>query len=266
MYKEIGLQELKSIQMNILDYVVDFCDNNDIHYWLDTGTLLGAIRHKGYIPWDDDIDIGMLRPDYDKFIIQFNSNASEQYHCHCIENDPNFYVPHAKVYDTRTVLYEPDENGYKSSVNIDVFVYDNAPDNDEIVTKMYDKRDMLRRRFNIQNERYITNKNYIVRIAKYLRRFLYTMLYKNCIQKMVENSKSYSNIETKRVGNFTSFTRICCEKIAFHGFIEVEFEGKKYKAPEGYDMWLKSFYGDYMRLPPVEKRVSHHSFKAYYID
>lgn len=65
--QEIGLQQLKELQIQILDHVAEFCCTHQINYWLDSGTLLGAIRHKGYIPWDDDIDLGMLRDDYDKF-------------------------------------------------------------------------------------------------------------------------------------------------------------------------------------------------------
>ena len=70
--KQITLEELKRIQLSILDRVAEFCEKNAINYWLDCGTLLGAVRHKGYIPWDDDIDIGMLRPDYDRFLKTFN--------------------------------------------------------------------------------------------------------------------------------------------------------------------------------------------------
>ena len=70
--RKVELEELRKIQISILDVVADFCEKHKINYWIDSGTLLGAIRHKGYIPWDDDIDIGMLREDYDKFKKLFN--------------------------------------------------------------------------------------------------------------------------------------------------------------------------------------------------
>ena len=104
---ELSLDELRKIQIEILDVVSKFCDDHEINYWLDGGTLIGAVRHKGYIPWDDDIDLGMLRPDYDKFMRLFNEHNT-RYKFHCIENDPKFYVPFGKVLDTETILYEPD--------------------------------------------------------------------------------------------------------------------------------------------------------------
>ena len=137
--KELTIEELKQYQLGILKVVAEYCEGNEIKYWLDCGTLLGAVRHKGYIPWDDDIDIGMLREDYDKFIYSFNS-SNERYKVYSIENNPDFYFPHAKVLDTDTVLYEPDENGLKLNINIDIFIYDNAPDDERLTKRMFKKK------------------------------------------------------------------------------------------------------------------------------
>ncbi len=262
-YERLSVEELKKIQLGILEYVADYCEKNNIRYWLDGGTLLGAVRHKGYIPWDDDIDLGMLREDYDKFTLNFNTDNHTEFEVHCVENDPDFFLPHAKVYDKNTLLFEPDENGYKLCVNIDVVVYDNAPDDDGAVERMYEKRDFLREKQFIAHYRNKFTGNIIKRAVKHIRRSLYSLIYRNSVKKMVQNSKSYADQKTKRVGNFTSFTRIACDRHIFDGYLNVEFEGRTYKAPVGYDEWLRSFYGDYMVLPPPEKRVSHHSFTAY---
>lgn len=264
--KKLNEEDVKRIQIEILDVVSEFCDTNKIHYWLDSGTLLGAVRHKGYIPWDDDIDLGMLRPDYDRFVAEFN-RSNMKYKLICIENTPDYYAAFGKVIDTDTVLYEPDRTGKKLAVNIDIFVYDNAPDDDKKVKRMYRIRDRL------QFMALFSWGNQILKSDKFHKRLMKRFLHSICrlqstetlIKKEIENSMKYSDIKTKRVGNFTSVSRIACSKAIFDFFIEMDFEGKKYKAPGGYDEWLRAFYGDYMQLPPEEKRVTHHQYEAYSI-
>lgn len=265
--KELNIEELKEIQIEVLKCVADFCEENNIKYWIDCGTLLGAVRHKGYIPWDDDIDVGMLRDDYDKFSSLFNTK-NERYKFICYENSHDFYLPHGKVCDTSTILYEPNEKGYKLAANIDIFVYDNAPDDDEQVKCMFDRRDKLRRIYNVKKERIVFNGNLIKGLLKVVRKTVYKLYFfksnaDELISLMIQNSKKYANDNTARVGNFTSFSRTVCNKRVFEDFIDLPFEGRMYKAPIGYDEWLRSFYGDYMELPPENKRVSHHLFKAY---
>lgn len=261
--KLIQLEELKYLQLKILDALVSFCETEKINYWIDSGTLLGAIRHKGYIPWDDDIDVGMLRKDYDKFMREFNK-SSERYKAYSIENNAQFLYAHGKVLDTTTLLYEPDEKGNKLSVNIDIFVYDNAPDNDRLVKKMYAKRDFYQIMRNLQMLNHIPKGNFFRKVSIQLLVKIAKIFPDNYfVKKKAKNSKKYAQKGTKRVGNFTACSKIACNKEIFKNFIKVEFEGKYYNAPVGYDEWLKAFYGDYMKLPPIEKQVSHHKFKAY---
>lgn len=265
--KRLNNEEVKKIQIDILDVVSSFCDDNNIKYWLDTGTLLGAIRHKGYIPWDDDIDIGMLREDYDRFASLFNQH-NKRYRFVCLDNSEDFYTAFGKVIDTKTVLYEPDIHGNKLAVNIDVFVYDNAPDDDILLEKMYRKRDryMLLALFS-RGSQVLPTDSYLKRTQKRIVHLVTCgFSSEKLLAKVIDNSKTYSKIETKRVGNFTSVSRIAVDKRVFDSFIDVEFEGKKYKAPVGYDEWLTDFYGDYMQLPPKEKQVSHHLYEAYLIE
>lgn len=259
--RQINVEELKQIQLEILESVDLFCKENNINYWLDCGTLLGAIRHKGYIPWDDDVDIGMLREDFDRFISTFNKKNT-RYQVICNELQHDCYYPYAKVLDTRTVLYEPDESGIKLNVNIDLFVYDVTPD-ERNAARQYDRMDILNS-LNVVQYKLFRSKEWYKKIPKTLLYYVLKLYPKGYFaSQIVKNSKRYEKTDAKYVGNFTSIPRIVCKKDIFSSFINVPFEGREYNAPVGYDKWLCAFYGDYMKLPPKEKRVSHHTFKAY---
>ena len=265
--KQIFGDDLKKIQLEILDTVAAFCEENGIRYWIDCGTLLGAIRHKGYIPWDDDIDIGMLRPDYDRFLAEFNG-SQEKYKAYSVENDPNFHYSYAKVLDTETILYEPDKNGNKLSINIDVFVYDNVPDQ-AAANKMYRVRDWYRACHLLHDMHHLPatrTSPVFIALCKVLQVLLIPFPKGYFIKKLVANGKQYTDADTQFVGNFMAESKILCEKSVFSQFTTAEFEGRHYRIPAGYDAWLKAFYGDYMKLPPEEKRVSHHTFEAYMQD
>ena len=262
--KKIDIDELRRIQIQILNQVSAYCEQENIQYWLDCGTLLGAIRHKGFIPWDDDIDIGMLREDYDRFVAGFNQ-SSDRYQCWTMRNIYDFPFVFAKVMDIKTELYEPNKNnGIKMCINIDVFPYDNAPGNEQVLNDMYNKS----KKYTLWFRRRVLprwgDERQIKRIVRYIVYMLLQIIPRQYfVDKINDNLMKYKNVETDYIGNFTSETRIFCNKEIFDSFIDVEFEGKKYKAPVGYDAWLRAFYGDYMKLPPEEQQVLYHRFEAY---
>lgn len=260
--RQIAGEELKKIQLQILDVVSAFCEEYHINYWLDCGTLLGAIRHKGYIPWDDDIDIGMLRPDYDRFMKLFNEK-NKKYQFKSIENDRSFCYAYGKVLDMDTVLYEPDKNGVKLAINIDVFVYDNVPDDDRALRRMFRKRNL----YNFCDYFHRINKphgNWMKKLGIFMIQTALLPFPNNyfCVKKN-KNAKKYLNRNTKRVGNVSAGDYAYWDKDILQEFTYAEFENKKYRIPVEYDKYLREFYGNYMELPPEEKRVTHHKFEAY---
>lgn len=262
--RELSLEEIKELQLDILDVVKDFCDKNGINYFLNCGTLIGAIRHKGYIPWDDDIDLGMLREDYDKFLRLFNE-SNERYKAYSVENSKTHYYPFMKVVDTSTLLYEVYEGSSKTFVNLDVFVYDNVPNDKKIIDKMFrtrNKNQKWQHRRLYPKEKIKGNilKRVIGRLTKEAIRILPKGYF---TRKIVKNSKRYINEDTGFVGNFTGESKVVCSKKLLSEFIETEFEGRYYKIPKNYHEWLTMFYGDYMQLPPEEKRVLPHTRKAF---
>lgn len=265
--RQLTIEESKQLLLNILDVVTRFCDERGINYFLDYGTLLGAVSHKGFIPWDDDIDIGMLRPDYDRFMKEFNG-YNPRYEFHCIENDSKFVWPFGKVVDNRTIGVREHMKYATYGVNIDIFVHDNAPDNDETVMRMYRLRNfygkMSFKRFNgIFTE---AHGNIVRRLCVYAFRTILKIFPRDYFtRKVAENSKRYMLKNTRRIGEFVSNYQALIDKSAVSSFVDLEFEGKKYKAPIGYDELLTQYYGDYMTPPPLEKRTRTHSFFTGYM-
>lgn len=266
--REIFTDELRKLQLDMLDYTAKFCDDNNIAYWLNAGTLLGAVRHGGYIPWDDDIDLGMLRPDYDRLIELFNENST-RYKLHCFENDPECLQPFAKIYDEDTILYEPNENGIKLAVYIDIFVMDNAPDDDNAAAKMFRRRDIyvlcnLARKLPVFLKP--TRGGFLRSLCVYAFRLLTRVFPRDYFtRKLIMNAKLYASRDTRRIGDFSGLHSTMLDKSGFelNELVLLEFEGRKYKAPGDYDGWLKGLFGDYMQLPPEDKRVSTHRYRAY---
>lgn len=261
--RKLNSDEIKEIQLSILRYVSELCDQNGIKYFLDSGTLLGAVRHKGYIPWDDDIDIGMLREDYEKFIRLMSHKSNSRFQFKCYELDCNHLYAFGKMIDTSTVLFEPDENGIKTAINIDVFPYDNVPDNNNIISRMVKKRNRYRLLNQLRNG-LILPSSPIKKMAIVVSKSILSIFPKDYfIIKMIANEKKYINVKTKKIANLYGVSDSVANRSVFRKYIAIEFEGEMYNVPVDYDMWLKINYGNYMELPPEEKRVSHHSYKAY---
>lgn len=260
--KQLEDKEVREIQFCILEYVADFCEKEGIHYWLDYGTLLGGIRHKGYIPWDDDIDIGMLRADYDRFMSSFNKNGS-RYKFYCAEKNSNFFYPCGKVADTQTLLYEPDEQGITFAVNIDIFVYDAVP-NKRCAMRMYRKVQCWLLLNMLQHNLIADKGKWYRKIIKKVFFIVLTPFPDNYfVKKIAVNARRYEKIQTEWLGMFMWSDRLLFDKKLVNSFGKVIFEGKKFQAPENWDAWLKILYGDYMQLPPAEERVTHHIYSAY---
>ena len=262
----IGVKELKEVQLKILETVKDFCEVEHIDYFLTYGTMLGAVRHKGYIPWDDDIDIAMMRPDYEKFGRLFNVNNS-RYRFVSIDNDKHYFLPFGKVIDTKTVLYEPDEKGNKTGVYIDVFPFDNAPKDHSIVESI-NKKQLLLRRISDQRQPFWEPHGSILRkTATIVLRHVLKLFPETYFNSQRDNlAQKFNKYDTGYICDFSGRGLLHCPKEVFAFYVEAEFEHKKYRIPAGYDECLRQWYGNYMELPPVENRVSHHDFKAYYLD
>ena len=262
-----SVDELKSIQLNILLKVHQFCVENNIKYSLADGTLLGAVRHKGYIPWDDDIDICMERKDYHRFINEFPDVFKNEIAVVSMERDTQWAFPFAKAYDVRTVLKEKATNNKPQiGVNIDIFPLDDVPNGDafEDYNKRRKKMFLFFRTKALKWREGRSLKNNLSMIA------VKVLLSPFSHRKLSEFMDTYAQ---KNNGKSYSLLYECClgmilkgpfPKEVFKETIDMPFEGHLLKVMSGYHVCLTCSYGNYMQLPPIEKRTSHHAFKAYW--
>ena len=270
--REIKEKELKELQLEILQCVHDFCQQKGIAYFLSYGTLLGAVRHKGYIPWDDDIDIEMTRPNYERFIREFEGAYPHLSVC-CPEKDWGYYAPYANVIDNRTVLEEGgiSHRGRTMGVKIDVFPLDGYSEDE--ATDRRDYRRLIRMNAILRLKRISWDED--VKRASGLRKGLVAakwlvaqlIPYGWLQRRLIRFAKRHDYESCNYVGCQTfswSFRRL--KRSVFDTYCPIEFEGRKFQAIEDYDTYLTTLYGDYMQLPPVEKRVFQHQFRAYWKD
>ena len=264
--EEMSVDEVKTMQFGILMEVASFCQDNGIDYFLGGGTLLGAVRHKGFIPWDDDIDILMPRPDYDRFIRSFNKQIRMLKVC-AYEIDSSYVYPFAKVCHTDTYLEEHTLCSYPLGVNIDVFPIDGLADNIKHSNRLFRKTRLLRRLYSMKVMEPRKGRDIhkeVIRAGGQL--FLYPVGVQQLVASIIRLSKTYSYETNEYVGcvawGYGEKERM--KKEVFREGVDVVFEGYTFRAPIGYDQYLTGLYEDYMQLPPVEKRQSHHVFRAYW--
>lgn len=261
--KEIRIDELKKIQLDILVKVRDFCENNNLQYNLAYGTLLGAIRHKGYIPWDDDIDIMMPRQDYNKFLKLFNGYYKEL-NVYAPEIDTHYYAPFANVIDNRTMLREPHLEHDYMGVKIDIFPMDDVPDDIKEYETVCEKSNHL----NYIRDTKVTKLSYYrgVEWVKYfVKKIFYASFSLESVQKRImklARECDKNNSEWIDCIVFITIPNRRFPKSCFKESIKVPFENELFNVPADYDTCLKALFGNYMELPPVEKRILRHNFKA----
>lgn len=257
--RELELEELKRLQLDILSEVDVFCKQHDLCYSLAYGSLLGAVRHKGFIPWDDDIDIWMPRNDYEFFRKNFNSRRYFM-----VDEIDGIPLPYGKVCDSKTQLVEHANHSFSLGVFIDVFPVDYLPLNMSKAKKI--KREIHRlyllkfiKDIKLNSSRSST-KNVFLAISKM---FTSIISYRYILKKInllmtgtkIDNSNymtDYNEFEKKVIFPLNTFSSM----------IELSFENKMFWCISCYEEVLKQIYGNYMLLPPEEKRVTHHSYTA----
>lgn len=197
MKKDISVEELKMIQLKILDSIDDFCKKNGIQYFLFSGTLIGAVRHKGYIPWDDDVDICMKRKDYNRFFSEFNQQRRDTLKAISAETEKNYYLASGKVIDTATVIEEENNCAMPIGVFVDIFPMDNLPSDDKKLKKLNHRIDIYRKMLILKSvpvsDRRSAVKNWILKVSSFL---LKPISMQHIIRKITKLAVSYNDDAT----------------------------------------------------------------------
>lgn len=258
MKRKINNVEHKQLLLKTLLAFDQFCQSHQIQYSLAYGTMLGAVRHQGFIPWDDDIDIFMLREQYDKFVTlwqQENNQLKKQYKLWDLNDPENFYIGYVtKFFDTNTELVEHiNKRSIKYGIFIDIFPLDNIP-SDTTKHKNFLKKHRFYKKMLTHLYRHGAWLNKLAK--KYSTKIpsIYYFIHK--IQQLNNANPNSNYIATCTVPDKNINKNIYSRKM-FNKIIKLDFEGYQFPVIAEYDHFLKQYYGDYLKLPPKEEQVGH---------
>lgn len=267
MRKIDDLREIQSLEIQILDYVVNLCKKNNLQYYLAGGTLLGAIRHQGFIPWDNDIDISMPRPDYRKLIYIMSKNPDERYKMLIVNNKNNYYYPFVKIVDSRTKLVELTREDTIAGLGlyIDIFPLDTVSEDYAVALKQF-------RHVNKWGVKIAGSVASGKRLSVFRKM---THLFWKVLFQVLNREKCLNYVESKLENEHFGSTgyiastyglrneREIISADAFADTIEMPFENRLYKCPIGYEDYLTKMYGNYMELPPENERITPHDIDVF---
>ena len=250
--------------MEILRMFDQFAKEHHLTYYMAGGTLLGAVRHKGFIPWDDDVDLMMPRPDYEKLIRIFRH---ERYRLEAPETNPDYTTPFVRIWDTHTKLEWDILQDAVIGIFIDIFPIDGFPSNDTLFKLHVRRLKLIRTQINaVIRKDFRKEEKY--RLAKKILKHVWRGSGNDYCRKLNRVAKKYDFNKCSHVGVTTTTDHLLRErnpKKIFAKTVYMQFEDMKLPGFSGYDHYLRHLYGDYMKLPPEDQRVGHHLFKAYQI-
>ncbi|HBH09133.1 MAG TPA: hypothetical protein DDX40_07015 [Rikenellaceae bacterium] len=271
--KRLTLKELQQFSLEILKDVAGFCEKNGIRYSLGYGTLLGAVRHKGFIPWDDDVDLMMPREDYEKFRAIYKS---DRYSFIDSRNTPDCYIAFGRVCDTEKTLASSCIPWVRQDVGvwIDIFPIDRVPDDKETFDRIYDSL-LLLMKFNVGIRRVHTISSSRFSIRKRLKIWTLKRTHPRLIKRDPADIVKDMNTLISLVSPAEShhWSQLTCPEIGANEFFEddeineyvkLEFEDCEFFVWKGYDKILRDSYGDFMQLPPANKRKPLQNYITFY--
>ena len=261
--RQLTLKELQSFSLGILKDVAGFCEKNGIRYSLGYGTLLGAVRHKGFIPWDDDVDIMMPREDYERFR---SSYRSDKFTFIDSRNTPDCYIAFGRVCDTEKTIATSCIPWITKDVGvwIDIFPVDRVPDDKETFERIYDALLILMKsNVGIRRVHTISSSGFSIykRLKIWTLKKINPRLAKRDPSAIVNDMNALISLLSPE--HSQHWSQLCCPDVGTNEFfrdedineyVSLKFEDCDFFAWKGYDRILRDSYGDYMTLPPENKR------------
>lgn len=266
--RHLEMQEIQKISLEILKQISQVCEKQGFRYTLAYGTLIGAIRHKGFIPWDDDIDIQMPRPDYEAFIRYMVEHPIEHLKVFNHKYVKEYPLGISRIADMRYRIDEKVSSAVDMGIFVDVYPIDGLSDTYEGAKQAYQITDKPRANLlrMINKEE---NKIKLSQLFSDPRFFISGMKLRiqglSHVQQILEDAATtYSFAEKEYCGipNW-NWIQLVYKRQWYEEFIKAPFEDCEFYISKHYDGILRAEYGEYMQLPPVEKRVYHHGYKAY---
>ena len=265
MRQQMTIQDIKDISLDLLKEFHNFCRKHEIHYSLAYGSLIGAIRHNGFIPWDDDIDIMMTREDYERFVSLYQDN---DYYSVIAPEKGDSLIAYARLVDKKRTFVDVEApwTNQDTGVWIDIFPFDGVEDDEteynktaEYTKALWKKAFVARHAYGKLSFKY----SFWFNVKRFLKKIIYRDSIHRILKEHLDICKRYKNKDYNFVANMTSlgFTNRF-PKSFFDDYITVKFEDSEFLSIKEFDSYLHDIFGNYMQLPPENKRKNHvyHSF------
>lgn len=260
-------EEFRQFQLAQMPLLLEFrriCELHNLKYYLAAGTMLGAVRHGGFIPWDPDIDIIMPRSDYEKFLKFCEIDLDSKYYLAYYMNDKNHYNPHAKIYINNTIIVYSNANFRKGQkdhpgIYIDVAPLDKAPEDFEKQNKQA-RKILFYGRIRYYKQGIIYSKGFLgykVVIKKLIKWALFLIPLQWVNRKQDQEMQRYNATDSELVCDMPSkypYLRMVVNKSVYGNPTPIIFEGETFNGPENIDAYLKQYYGDYMSVPSTDQQ------------